>query len=186
MDGRQQQITGVEIVNALIRILSPFYDLRKDAELLGETVPLMAQSRLTVQHYALSKKLILEQSHLSDSLFFWIQTTCPPFVWFAERFHWLREVQQNNAPEPGHFRSRFIGIVLIPDAPVPSLRRQLSRYHHFRWLRFGFNGMSESFLLTYAWAEGKWYGNRRGREFASLFARLNRELQETGQPIQEE
>jgi len=180
------QILERDLVNTLDRILSPYFEIQHDAVFLGQSIPLVARSHLAVQHYTFSKKLVVEKSFLSDILVFWIEDQPPADDWFAERFAWLRNLLRQTVPrQQNHFRSRYVGVVLSPVLPDPPVQRRIRRFHHFRWHRFGFEGMSETFLLAYAWRTDTWCGNRRGREFAPLFTILNRELLKNGKLSEE-
>jgi len=177
VEQQQEDSWNSELIRGLTRILSPHFELERDAVVCDRPVPLVARSRVTVQHYTLSKKLVLEESRLFDTLYFW--TERPPLSGerLEEYFGCLCRLQAETSRIPAnHFRSRFVGIVLVPGFFASGLRKQVRRYHHFRWLRFGFGGMTESLLLVYDWRTGNWFGNRRGREFAPLLARLRLEV----------
>lgn len=165
-------------LNALKRTLAPYFELETTAPRVSSPVPqLIARAHTTLHHYTFSKKLVVEQSDLNDHFFFWLAGQNVSLSFLQECFAYLTAMQASAVEARiTHFRSRFVGIVLVSSPLEKELQGELKKMHRFRWLRLGFGGVSEAMLFVWQIPEGRWFGNRRGKEFEPLLKRFQQEL----------
>ena len=163
------------VIEKLAQILSGYYDVQKDIFLDGRKSELLAQSRQKLQHYAISKKLIVDESQLSDYLVIQSETSAPTQEVLSNHFSWLEEWAKTKASsEERHMRSRFVLVLLLEENWLPlNFERIVKKYSKSYWLKFGINGWYETILICYHLPTYSIYSNRRSKDFLSLLEKIS-------------
>ncbi len=163
-------------------ILSLHYDLDEDVTINHRIVDLLAESKIAVRHYAISRKWVLDEARLYDRLTFLIESRPLTLERLDEYFAWLEGwAGQTIDAGSGHFRSRFVGVLFFERADLSGkpLAKIMKRYSRSRWLRWGLHGWQENLLLVCRLPDCNWYGSRKGKDFAAIFTALQSKLHRT-------
>ncbi len=162
------------VIAKLAQILSGYYDVQKDVFLNGRKSELLAQSQQKLQHYAISKKLIVDESHLNDYLVIQSETSTPTQELLSNHFSWLEEwAKTKTSSEERHMRSRFALVLLLEEKWLPlNFEQMVKKYSKSYWLKFGINGWYETMMICYHLPTSSIYSNRRSKDFLSLLEKI--------------
>lgn len=171
-------ISPQQIINVLSAQLNGNFNIEYDVVIGNRRIPLLAQSNLNFQHYAVSKKIILEEIVVNDFVVcFKPQNTVSELTlkndagylkWFAQ----IKTISQNQ-----HMRSRFVGFVICDQNSLDEASEKFIRkFHKFYWLKFGFKGWYEIFFIGFFSDSFAWIVPKKGKDFIPLLERLTSKL----------
>lgn len=166
------------VVTKFSDILSGNYNVKRDLDLNGQKIILYASLNLEIQHYALSKKIILDDFQTFDFLFCWIVQNDLTLSLFEKYRDWLiNYAETDRMSKNKHMRSRFVGIIFIDNNFLdPEVSKKIKKFHKFYPIRFGFKGWDEIFFVAFLIKSPSWIIPRKGKDFEPLFEKLRLKL----------
>jgi len=160
----------------LAEILSAYYDVERKVHVNNRQVDLLAQSTQNLQHYAISKKLVLDESQLNDYLVIQRETSAPTADVLMQHFTWLKEWAKGKIlSDERHMRSRFVHVLLLEENWLPNnFERMVKKFCESRWLNFGINGWYDTILICYHLPTHSIYSHRKGQDFFDLLEKISK------------
>ena len=171
-------ITPEKIFSKFTDILSGNYNVESDVYINEQKISLYACSKLEMQHYALSKKIVLDKIQINDFLFCWSQQSELTLYQFEKYCRWLTEQVAIKGSEcKQHMRSRFVGIIFIEgDLPDRKVLQRIKKFHKFYPLKWGLNGWYEFFFILFFIQSTSWIFPRQGKDFKPMLEKLRLKL----------
>lgn len=171
-------ISQKQIINTLTDQLSDNFDIQRDVFLENRKVPLLARSKLNIQQYAVSKKIVLDEVQVNDYIFCLQQKTHILEQDLYDEADWLKQVAQAElALNHEHMRSRFIGFVFSEQNLLNKKTENFfKKYYKFHWIKFGLKGWYEIFFILLFTHSLNWIIPRKGKDFIPLLENLTYKL----------
>ena len=162
------------LVERLERLLAAEYEIERNGQLNGQKIDLQARSKQMLQHYALSKKLVIDESRINDFLFCQIESKTLTKELLSQRFDWLRDCARSFiSSDACHMRSRFVGILLSETNWLPDdISQVMKSCHQTRWLKWGLHGWYEATLVCYHLPTGTVHSHPKGKDFVAMLEQL--------------
>lgn len=140
-----------QFLTALANLLAANFDLEKGVEISGRKIPLVARSKIIMQFFSISKKIVLDENYATDLIICWQEDHQLTPELITEHLNWLTKMAKTEFlfPKP-NMRTRFIGFMVAEqDENSAEIRKSIEKAHRFRWRKFGFGGWYEIFLIVY-------------------------------------
>ncbi len=167
-----------QFLTTLTSLLAGNFDLENDVEISGRRIPLIACSQIAMQYFSLSKKIILDESHVTDVILCWREDEILTPGLLGKHQKWLTQLAKSEFSfHQLNMRTRFVGFIVSPqEKSYPELTRQIKKSHRFRWLKFGFGGWYEIILIVYYLQSTSWIIPRKGNDFLPLLENISKNL----------
>ena len=166
-----------KIIKTFSTQLSGNYDVEHDVYIIDRKVPLLARSKLNYQHYAVSKKIILDEVHVNDYIIVQKKNTISEQD-LANDASWLKQFGQSEIDQHSqHMQSRFIGfLILEKNIANKIVENNYKKFHRFHWIKFGLKGWYEIFFILYFSHSLTWILPKKGKDFIPLLENLTSKL----------
>jgi|GEM_PF-3897904 len=149
------------------------YRVRRDVRLAGHKIPLLAELNWQMEHYAVSRKIVLERNESRDFLAFLGLAEDPVESYVQAQVRWLNRWAGSTSGRSGHMRTRYIGIFFLHKSRFnDQLLRRIRKSARTRSLKFGFHGWIEQFLVAITLPEFNPFGPYRARDLFPLLRSL--------------
>lgn len=164
------------IVDQLELALSQNYDVEGASVINGRSLALAARSRTALQHYAITRKIVVDESRIDD--YITVDSEDKPVTedLLVRRFEWLEKwAEKAVVSDGGHMRSRFFHILLLKSEWLPADFEIIARrFRRTRWFLLGLHGWMDIQLVCYHLDSGKAYSHRTAAEFGRLLERIGK------------
>lgn len=159
-----------KIIEQLSKKLSAYYNVEREIVIHNREIDLLAQSNQKLQHYALNKKIVLDESNLNDYLVFQKEASVPTKEILDDHYTWLKEWAKSKVSSGNqNMRSRFILLLLLEENWLPPKFEQVvKKYAQSFWHKFGLNGWYDTILICYHLPSFAVYAHRKGKDFFDL------------------
>jgi len=164
-----------QIINNL---LSTDFEVTRNVQILGREIPLLAHSNLSIQQYLFSEKWVVDEVRTNDYLFCWLEDSRLTRQDLDHSIRWLQRYSDFvNSSDHQHMRSRYIGIIFSTSQTLdPNVQKYLKLCSRSRWLKWGFHGWNEYFLIVFHLPTSSWMLTRKSREFKLLLSKIKEQL----------
>ena len=165
------------ILKTLSTQLSGNYDIENDVLIVDRKVHLLARSKLNYQHYAVSKKIVLDEVHVNDYIIV-PQKNIVSEQDLENDADWLKQFAQSEIDQYSqHMQSRFVGILILEqNLENKKTENYYKKFHRFHWIKFGFKGWYEIFFILYFANSLTWILPKKGKDFIPLLENLTAKL----------
>jgi hypothetical protein len=157
--------------------LSGNYDIESDVSIINQKVSLLARSKLNFQHYAVSKKIILDEIHVNDYIIVQEKKLISEQE-LEDAAGWLKQFAQSEIEQHSqHMQSRFVGFFIVEQNIMnKKTENYFKKFHRFHWIKFGFKGWYEIFFILYFTNSLTWILPQKGKDFIPLLENLTAKL----------